>query len=260
MESYIGVTGFMTRGEVNQALATLDNLEREKMRSPHHLLMVGVLASSKTLAGGTNKYPKRYPKVTEIEPIFPPDRRTLNLIHYATDDQETLYEQLCQLVEYSGPYLDGFQLNIAWPNPDTLSHFGAEHDMRIVLQLGSRALELCEHDPKKVVRELKQYDGLISHVLLDMSGGKGVPMDPAKTAEYVDALHSFNESLSGPCPEFGVGIAGGLAGGAFEPIKNLVQKYKGLSIDAEGRLRSSQDDLGYGMVDSYMREANYLFR
>jgi hypothetical protein len=258
MDPYIGVTGFMHRTEVNQALATLDNLDREKKRG-NRLLMVGVLASSKTLVGGTNKYPKRYPKVEEIASIFPPDRRTLNLIHYATDDQETLGDQLDRLAEIGGPYLDGYQLNMAWPDSYVLEHYIAEHRHQIVLQLGKHALEMQGNDPDRVIEALGPYHSCIDHVLLDLSGGKGIPMDADLAYRWVEKFHERFDSLASPNWTLGIGVAGGLMAGALDPIRKILDLGVELSIDAEGRLRNEADDLQIGEVDAYIREAEELF-
>lgn len=51
---YIGITGFMSRDEVEEVLTVFPENSTRK-------LMVGVLASEKTLHGPTNKWPNRYP-------------------------------------------------------------------------------------------------------------------------------------------------------------------------------------------------------
>ena len=84
---YVGVTGFMSRTEVSEALAMVPQGSTRR-------LMVGVLASSKTLAGQHNKWPGRYPKREAIASILTNDARALNLVHYSTDRPETLFTQL----------------------------------------------------------------------------------------------------------------------------------------------------------------------
>ncbi|MBI2450547.1 MAG: hypothetical protein HYV47_03355 [Candidatus Nealsonbacteria bacterium] len=106
---YVGITGFMRRQEVSAVL------EQANLRV--RMLMVGVLVSSKTLSGRQNKWPNRYPKIKEMADIFPEDPNALNLIHYNTDEPETLANQLLELTDRGGHNLRGFQLNIAWPFP-----------------------------------------------------------------------------------------------------------------------------------------------
>ncbi len=106
---YIGVTGFMSRAEVGKALAVVP-------QKSSHRLMVGVLMSSKTLAGEQAGRPGRYPKKEAVADIFVNDPRILNLVHYSTSNTETLLGQLMEITDLAGPDLDGFQFNIAWPS------------------------------------------------------------------------------------------------------------------------------------------------
>src|SRR3989344_2763546 len=80
---YIGVTGFMTPQEVRAGLRGFGASSGRK-------LMVGVLASSETLAGRTGKWRRRYPKIERIHEIFQAHPSALNLIHYSTDKPNTL--------------------------------------------------------------------------------------------------------------------------------------------------------------------------
>ena len=232
---YIGVTGFMSRWDVGEAIKELFSDGIHSSGQPDQLthdLMVGVLASSKTLAGQPSKWPNRYPRVDAISKLFPPDRRTLNLIHYATDNRDMLGKQLAQLVQLGGPYLDGFQLNIAWPDPWQLRELRGK---RLVLQLGKRALKEDCDSPGRVGARLAQYHGLITDVLIDASGGLGLPLDPTNVLEYVRAIARF-------CPNLGIGVAGGLSADTLELLQPIVAEFPWISIDAEGRLRTPQPE------------------
>ncbi|MDP3947688.1 MAG: hypothetical protein Q8Q41_03295, partial [bacterium] len=138
-------------------------------------LMVGVLASSKTLAGRTNKWPGRYPKMERISEIFQVHPAALNLIHYNTDEPETLSDQLLRLVEISGENLHGFQLNVAWPLVEELEKFheATSWKQRLVLQVGGGAMARVEHSPQKFADMVALYGGfvgVVDDVLIDPSG------------------------------------------------------------------------------------------
>jgi len=112
MRPYIGITGFMSREEVDAMLALMPPDSKR-------MLMVGILANQKTLRNEPQKRPNISPVKEEIEKIFPPfsindseNRVTFNLIHYNTRDASDLSDQLFQIM--CGD-CDGFQLNIAWP-------------------------------------------------------------------------------------------------------------------------------------------------
>jgi hypothetical protein len=214
--------------------------------------MIGVLASSKTLAGGTNKWPNRYPKVGDIASLFPLYPNAFNLIHYATDDRSTLADQLKELVRLGGQNLHGFQLNIRWPEPAALD--AIPKGMRVVLQLGRGALDEVDSDPDKAAAALDAYQGVITDVLVDASGGLGLFLDAAAAERYVAAIDARH-------PHLGIGVAGGLSSGTILRLAGLANRWPMLSIDAEGRLRTPQpeDHLDIEAVKDYLDMADVLF-
>ncbi len=244
---YIGVTGFMTTEEVDAALNALNGLPNWSTR----MLMVGVLASSKTLRGEANKWPNRYPNVRDIARLFPPHRRTVNLIHYATDDQHTLPEQLDQLMELGGRYLDGFQLNVTWPEP---SRIDIGKGKRVVLQLNRRALEAFDNNPDRVAEQLDHYIPFITDILVDASGGLGIPVD-------VEVAEAYMRAIGGRHRELGIGVAGGLSHEGMGRLQSLADKFPNMSVDAEGRLRTSmpEDKMNVEAMKTYISVADGLF-
>ncbi len=243
---YIGVTGFMSRFEVTTALAVVP--QRGTRR-----LMVGVLMSSKTLAGQPNKWPGRYPKRENVAGIFVDDPRALNLVHYSTDHPETLLSQLVEITELAGPYLDGFQLNIVWPPISDLEDYWEIHpDKFLVLQIGSKAMAQVE-SMERFEELVGAYLPMIDAILIDASGGKGAFLDAAKLAEYLRAI-----------PKdwiLGLGVAGGLGPDTLHFIEPLVPEFPELSIDAEGRLRTPmpEDALDLDRMLHYIAGANLRF-
>ena len=258
---YIGVTGFMHQREARAALEHWDF----NATPADHQLMVGVLASQKTLRGETNKYPGRYPTMEQIGRIFVNDPRCLNLVHYSTDDVSTLPKQLEELEgHFTGIFdFDGYQLNMCWPDPAILAEALYPHHQRVVLQLGPRALaefgpfdafnarltggSFCE-----LAKRLSDYLGLITDVLVDVSAGQGRLLPFESVSLIVDNLRSY-------FPGLGIGVAGGLMAGTVSNLRPLVEKYPRLSFDAEGRLRDEYDHLDLEKVRTYLRAAKALF-
>lgn len=239
---YIGVTGFMSRTEVNEALAMIP--QRTK-----HRLMVGVLMSSKTLAGEQNKWPGRYPKKEAIADIFVDDPRVLNLIHYSTDSPETLFSQLVEVTKLVGPHLDGFQLNMAWPSISQLKDYaGVYPEKYLLLQIGNKAMVQTE-SIEKFKETIDAYLDVVNAFLIDLSGGKGEPLDAEKCTKYLHAICSY----AAP----GYGIAGGLGPDTLNLINPVIKKFPSLSIDAEGRLRTPlpSDVLSLPSMQRYLKSA-----
>ena len=243
---YIGITGFMS---LNDAMQVLDAISVNMDR----LVMVGVLASLKTMRGAQNKWPNRYPVMDKIADIFPDHPLALNLIHYNTKEKDTLGDQLVAMTGFGGANMHGFQLNIAWPLLDVLRRYRKEHATKqIVLQVGGYAFEVVNHSPEQLAAKVAEYDGVVEYVLLDPSGGYGKPFDPERARDYLQALKAQNL-------EMGLGVAGGLSPTTLDLVRPLTNEFPDLSIDAEGRLRTPEDHLDLAVSSEYLRKAFEMF-
>lgn len=243
-QPYIGVTGFMTYEEVRSILSSMP---------AGRLLMVGVLASSKTMRGEPNAWPNRFPRTGDIQHIFISDPRALNLIHFSTDDPATLETQLEQAIFLGGPALNGFQLNMVWPDPNKLHSVFSKRSLRVVLQIGSNAFRKVEEDTEKLAIKLNDYNGLITDILFDLSGGHGREIDVSRALPVLRAVQTRH-------PNLGLGVAGGLCASSIQIIKPIIQEFPHVNIDAEGLIR---DDVGSKLnltkTAHYIGKATRLF-
>lgn len=249
--AYIGVTGVDTSANVTMVWDAWVKAWRGGVPSCH--LMLGVLVSSKTLYGGTNKYPLRYPKAADVAALLRCSSMAtvLPMIHYAGDKS---IEHLQTLNEIAGEFCAGVQFNGAWPAVNDLAKFvEAAPGRRIVLQVGPTML--AEHPGAALAWELDQYKDLVTDVLLDASGGKGLPIDAEAAAwplMFIGDRH----------PQLGCGIAGGFSGSTLTPTVGKMMR-AGCSIDAEGRLRDGTEGGGYLLepeVRAYLNRAVELRR
>ncbi len=253
---YIGITGFMSREEVRAAVLRFPDGVRD--------VAVGVLASAKTFANPpiSVRRPNRYPAAGEIADILawgsPDDGleillRVLCLVHYATDDAETLGEQLEAVCAAVGRF-GGFQLNVAWPPITPRLAAVCKGRRRIVLQINRRAVEQAGGTPQGVIARLATYvaSGLVTDVLFDASGGEGKEIDAEAVAPFVEAAAEAYADL-------GIGVAGGLCAETLPALAPLVRRFPFLSIDAEGRLRDADDRLDMQKVLAYARAVDGLF-
>ncbi len=81
---YVGIAGVTTAEDLQAVLRVVTAVRLDR------LVVVGVLASSKTLAGKVTRYPQRYPGKRDIAGLCQSHSRVLNVIHYATDEPDTL--------------------------------------------------------------------------------------------------------------------------------------------------------------------------
>lgn len=258
---YIGITGFMSNREVD---LTLSAFMRSRPLIKNSLggivykgdydrhLMVGVLVNLATLYGQEGRHPNRYPKIGDIKDIFPHHGNdVINLIHYSTSEERTLFAQMMALTELTEGSLDGFQLNIAWPNTEELRVYKARYPHKIiVLQIGRKALDMA-NGILGLHAYLSAYKGLIDYVLFDPSGGKGEPGEPFNATEMLRlkiARDTLGESA-------GLGVAGGLSANTLDILQPVIKEFPDISIDAEGRLRNEIDHLVIAEAESYIKTA-----
>lgn len=235
---YIGITGFMTLAEVvqcNSAFCDARNGIHWMLKSDDGLkFMVGVLVSSKTLTGGTNKYPNRYPPIARVPEVVSLDQpHLLRTIHYNTDDATTIDDQVDQLMGIAPEAIDAIQLNIRWASPIKLQRVKRKYpDLRIILQIGAGALsDVTEPEDIYIGSALRAYDGVADDFLVDPSGGKG---------KELDIWHAFACLSDHDIPTWmRPGAAGGRNADNVREFKGLMRRYRGLvNLDAEGRLRT----------------------
>ena len=249
---YIGITGFTTRAEVD---AVVDSLPA----TPFRLLMCGVLLSNALLTGEASDAPNRCPAPDAIAGIFSDDARCLNLIHYRPRAGLNLADALARATEMGGPNCHGIQINatrgVPWPDAAALMEFRERRQpQRIVFQAGREAMASVDGDPVRLAKRCAEYTGIVTDVLVDASEGLGLPLDAARSAEYLSAIEET-------APDLGLVVAGGLhADNIEELLAPLLPRWAGVSIDAEGRLRNADDRLDVGAAVAYLRAARRLLK
>jgi hypothetical protein len=248
---YIGVTGFTHASQVETALSHVP------VATPR-MLMVGVLATHKTIQGLSGGNSNRNPKREDIAHIFSEDWRTLNLVHYCTRDQSELAAQLWSALQWGGPRCDGLQMNIVWPDADVVRGLRrSKKHVSIVLQINRGCMESCGNSPDKVAaRAVMDYGDTINYVLLDASGGKGVPFVPEEAAAYLKALDRARATAG---QSFELLVAGGLHAGNLQDLLTPIRMVEPfIGIDAEGALRTD-DVLDNGKVGAFLDTAYRFF-
>lgn len=244
---YIGITGFTSLDEVSDVLTSLP-------ADPSRLLMCGVLLSNALLGGESSDAPNRCPPPDTIGRIFSDDPRCLNLIHYRPRARVNLAEALTRAMQVGGPNCHGVQINatrsVPWPDPAALIEFrNRSNPQRIVLQAGREAMASVDGDPNQLAQRCAEYAGIVTDVLVDASEGLGLPLDAARSVDYLSAIEVTT-------PDFGLVVAGGLhADNINDLLSPLLPRWAGVSIDAEGRLRDAADRLDISAAVAYLRSA-----
>ena len=249
--SYIGVTGFTERNQVNAAL--------DVMRTSDKWLMAGVLVSYKTLNGKLASNPKRYPKIEDVRNIL--DVVGLKrYVHYNTRETGMLYDQLMKLYDVVGEdILSGIQLNMVWPDYKVLDKFKTEilGNVDIVLQINRSCFKSVDNSCVKLLDKIKHYEYLVDTVLIDLSGGRGIGIDVESVRPYVSLMYGY---LDGTQMCMDIGVAGGLGPNRVGMIESLIREFPMISIDAESHVRDEEDNLDVNKVKEYLIEACNYFK
>lgn len=250
---YVGICDFESAA---QATAMAKVLAANGGADAERRLMVGVMMSYKTLNGLPTKWAGVWPDKDELSSIFIPHHRALNTLHYADYDGIDVLMNLLRAAGYGGFDLDAVQLDMIWPPVDDIMTFSdARQDLRIILQVNSRSLEMAGDDPTRVVERLSAYNGALDCVLLDKSMGRGKGMDAQALLPYLRAIRSG-------IPDLHLAVAGGLGPDTLHLVEPIVEEFPDVSIDAQGQLRKSgdsRDPIDWGRATLYVQRAMQMF-
>ena len=242
MQPYIGLTGFISSEEIMQLydIVPVDC---------SYKLMCGVLLSNDRIENKEVNISKRYPKIENIKDIFIDDNRLLNIIHYKLPDnsESNHCKYMCNATQIGGKYCDGLQINGYWPTISALQKYKIFYPQnRIILQINKNMLQSLE--PYHWAENCHIYKDYITDVLLDESGGLGIPLNNRLLMQYINAIRN-------KCPDLGIGVAGGLNSITLELVSDIFYKYDNISIDAESGLRDINDNISENLCIMYMDKA-----
>ncbi len=292
-KAYVGITGLTSVKEVKDICNEFSQAgypAKSEMGNPRgnstktsHIPMLGFLVSYKTLNGQPTQN-RRYPPVRELSELLKAaNGPVLPMIHYNSKEMDTLSEQVAKLFNansyeifptlyfgadevlpvgsiYSRGLCQALQLNIAWPDIRQVAKIKEEFPkMQIVFQASEKAIS--GKTPPEVAQGIRDYGSLLSHVLIDPSGGRGLEF----AVESSVALYS---EVRDHCDNLSIGFAGGFTGenvaARVAEIGERIGNYR-FCIDAEGGLRDNvtleygDDLLNIGKAKRYLQEAAKRF-
>lgn len=260
---YIGLTGVVTEEDVDAVLEAVSQV----VLPAGYRWMAGILVSLETLTR-TRVPNRRYPDIRNArrlaERLSP---HVFTTVHYNSRESETLSVQL-ERARDAIPAAHGFQLNIVRPPVDEIARFReSEPNQEIILQVNRSSLNTKDFPGlEEILGYARPYLPHIEYLLLDLSGGQGVPLAPVWAAARI-------RELQGRWSRAGValGVAGGLGPDSEITLRYLrEQAPEGFSVDAESRLRRPvsdpipleryQDELDPSAAQAYLEAAAQAFR
>lgn len=253
---YIGITDFMSAQQSQEMADFFEKIVREKTQSVRHKLMVGVVSYYETLNDFPSEWTDAVPKKEDIAGIFVDRACLFNTIHYVDFENRNLLANLTRVTELGGRNLHAIELDMVWPEPDALIKYRSRFpQIKIILQVNSPALDTLSNFETSLIRQMASYGNTLDAVFLDKSMGKGLGMD-------WKFLRPLIQTVSSKMPNLSVAVAGGLGPETMNLVEPLISEFPELSIDAESRLRQSQDvhdPIDWQMAKEYLRQSLNLF-
>jgi|GEM_PF-2869426 len=260
---YIGITGFKDLEEI-QMVKDANGIyvpasEYEKNRQPP--VMYGALTSSKRMDEPTKSGSRSpaYEKLPELLANVPAE--SIPMVHYAPRSKERLGPDLEKIMRDTKGTRAGIQINDAWPNRDTLYKLQQQYGpVPMVLQLPKEVLQT--ENPAEMLGKISGYNGIVSYVLLDPSGGRGENIDTGRYGPLLKGLAHQYRQQQGPT----IIIAGGLGPDGIEGKLGAFATavdYSPFGIDAETNLRSTKGSNSYldrGACTEYLINARKGYR
>ena len=245
---YIGITDFDTAKQ-SEKMVSLVPIDSQQS------LMVGVMTSYKVLNGEKSSWSKVWLKPDDLYKPFIDHPKAFNTLHWADYEGNTSIGDLITAAELSGENLRAIQLDMIWPDPNLVYSFVKHRRIPVILQVGRKAMEKAGGTARKVSERLDQYGEALGGVLLDMSGGEGIPLDAKFLSPFVRTISKQNQNLR-------IAVAGGLGPKTLNLVTPLLDEYPRLSIDAQGQLRKSGDSrkpIDWDLASLYLSRALNLF-
>lgn len=254
---FISITDFTTPQQVEMMLNVLPD-------DFTHMLGIGVMMSYKTLRGIPSKWNNAFPKNKDVERIFMDLPKVFNVLHYADYNDDSSSEDFVAAIYQGGRWIDAVQYDMIWPSVEDIR--SARHDQgisvqhylaKVIIQVGTNALEEVNNNPKRVVDRLIAYREAkcLDYVLLDKSMGQGKPMDPHTLLPYI---YEIKKQFS----DVGVIVAGGLGPNTINLVEPIIKEFPDISIDAQSKLRpsgSALEPIDWNMAKNYLEQACELF-
>jgi hypothetical protein len=235
-----------------EVLKMLEIFLKNKQSGSQRKLHVGVMMSYKTLNGISTKWENAFPKKEDVGSIFLKHQSIFNVLHYADYDSIDVLENLFKATDYAGINVDGLQLDMIWPEIDTVKEYRKKYPfIKIILQGNTKAFELVGNDIDVFVQRVKEYKYYVDYILLDKSMGRGLGMD---AQGLIPIVKSIQENI----PHIGIAAAGGLGPNTLNLVESLAKEFPKLSIDAQGKLRPSGnalDPIDWDMAGDYLAKA-----
>ncbi len=259
---YIGITGITTKHEAETVMEAFNT----HLPQSTHQGMIGYLVSRRTLYGEEERS-RKYPPVGSLPLLMSTalgNDRVVNTIHYKTNDQATLAEQLKKLLLdqelYSKNLCRAVQFNLSWPDITQLDQLKtAFPDLTIILRIGFRIL--ANETYVDIANKATSYANYLNYVLLDPSGGTAQPFD-------AHVLTPLYRAIRHHLPEIPIILAGGFNPHNITPrLRELetILRHRKFGIDSEGGLRvvsrqTHNDFLSPSRVKTYIEKATNFFK
>jgi len=207
---FIGVTGFVNPSQIEIVKGRIEEDCKDLKFFAGTLLNPDILKGKKENGPG-NRF---FPDVNLLPEIFLKKPNLFNIVHFYSTDQKTLLSDMLKITELAGKNLDGFQLNMNWPNVKDIEEYRKMFPEKIImLRVNWDALETVSYLSGLLAEKISQeYKNLVDYILLDYEDG-----EIFSTEEIVECLLAIQKKGIG-----GLGVVSDYKND-WEPVTSLVK-------------------------------------
>lgn len=245
---YVGVAAVRTQQHVEHLVAYADALPGWQV------LACGIQVSDKTLRGEPNRHPTVFPPAAELRQLVPPNEveGVEFHIHFSPDERGHLKEKLQRIADLVGASVQGLQLNQSYPDPEAVAWWRITFPLqRIILPITRKMVAAANENPIVIYQELQRYDGTVTDLLFDLSGGRGQLLQAELAASYLGLIRARWLSLR-------IGAAGGLGPSSMGPVEEMARHLMWpFNFDAQSQL-CDENGLNISLAKRFIENAGKI--
>ncbi|MBR9676649.1 hypothetical protein GOV04_00720 [Candidatus Woesearchaeota archaeon] len=252
---YVGITGFKTSDEV---IKVQEQFKKNGFLNNHisYLPMFGFIVSNNRVTDITSEGHKTpaLKNLAGLCELLEPN--TLPMVHYYTPDNDQLFEELKKVFNINQLYERELCRSVQLNQLDGLAPIEQVEmlkeqfsDLEIVLQVPRKVLN--ENDSEQLASMLKPYDGFVSYVLIDPSGGEGKAIG---LKHAIELLHALAQAM----PITRLGVAGGLSADNVRHVISTIRKEfkEPFSFDIQALVRTvDKKGLAFNKTGKFVYES-----
>ncbi len=239
--SYIGISGTRAREECELLLC---------MNQIPQKVVFGVLTNNKLLNNSNNRNCSgRYTLTSAIKDVYIKSNKVLNFVYYASNDQNSLANDLERVVRLGGSKLNGIQISCDWPKQSVLIDFKEKYpNIKLALSLDQKTIGKLKNDNFLLAQKVKKYAQIVDFIVLDF---QGVSLNEANVRKIYKFVKLFRDNFKND-----IIISADFNETNVEMVKLVVKDFSAIGLNTENGIRNYNDYIDLGKMQNFILKAS----